>query len=136
MNTYQTAITLLSYREHSRLELQHKLLSRSFDPQEIATVLDKLAEQNLQSDARFVEAYVHMRMNRGYGPLRISAELRERGINNILIQKYLQENAEQWQEIAERILVKKFGATPPQNYAEKVRQIRFLQYRGFNNIIA
>lgn len=136
MNTksslYQSAIHILTYREHSRLELKRKLLAKTADNNEIEILLDKLAELDLQSDERFVQAYIHMRMNRGYGPVRIRAELRERGITAELINRHLNEHDPQWQELACRALIKKFGDDPAQDYAERVRQSRFLQYRGFS----
>ncbi|CAN5460084.1 recombination regulator RecX [soil metagenome] len=128
---YQSAIHILTYREHSRQELKRKLLAKIPDDAEIEILLDKLADLELQSDDRFTQAYIHMRRNRGYGPVRIRAELRERGISAELINSHLNEYDPQWQELAEQAVIKKFGNAPSQDYAERVRQARFLQYRGF-----
>ena len=41
------------------------------------------------SDARFAESFVRVRSERGQGPLRIRAELRERGVTDVLVDEVL-----------------------------------------------
>jgi len=126
-----TALRLLTAREHSRKELQGKLAARGFDPDGIETVLDALAEQGLQSDARFAELYVEGRVRKGNGPLRIRAELRERGIEEVWIDRALEPYAEQWREQIRRVHDQKYGAEPAGDRKEQARRARFLEYRGF-----
>jgi regulatory protein len=33
--------------------------------------------------------------------------------------------------LAREVRLKRFGPTPPENFKERARQMRFLQYRGF-----
>ncbi|VAW48835.1 Regulatory protein RecX, partial [hydrothermal vent metagenome] len=80
-NIRRVAIDLLSRREHSSFELARKLAIRSFDALEIDEVLVKLRDEGLQSDVRFTEAYVYFRIQKGYGPIRIQADLKQRGID-------------------------------------------------------
>ena len=47
---------LLARREHARGELQTKLQRRFADAELVAGVLDDLAAENLQSDARYAES--------------------------------------------------------------------------------
>jgi len=129
--TRQAAENLLARREHSRLELRKKLQLRSLDSASIDAVLKQLETENLLSDERFCECYVRMRMNRGYGPLRIQAELVERGVNESLIAEYLDNDKVFWHQQVQQVRLKKFGEEIPRDNKEKARQIRFLQHRGF-----
>lgn len=127
-----TALGLLANREHSTRQLQDKLLARGYETEEIGPVLEALTREGLLSDARFVEAFVHSRRERGSGPLKIRAELRQRGIEDeVLIAAWLEERDTDWLARAEAVREKKFGPALPTDYREKARQMRFLQYRGF-----
>ncbi|MCU0970226.1 MAG: RecX family transcriptional regulator [Gammaproteobacteria bacterium] len=94
-------------------------------------VLDDLARRGLQSDARFAEQYVAARAARGYGPVRIRAELRERGLDDGLIADHLDERDPVWRERLDAVARKRFGSRAPSDYADRARRARFLEYRGF-----
>ena len=128
----ETAMNLLARREHSTQELHTKLLTRGFADHEITPVLQTLSREGLLSDERFVESFIHSRMARGSGPIKIRAELRQRGVADELIGDWLDARDRVWLEQAERVRCKKFGAALPADYKEKARQARFLQYRGFS----
>ena len=122
---------LLARREHARVELERKLAAAGFDTDIVADVLQRLADEGLQSDRRFVEAFVQSRINQGKGPLRIHADLGQRGIATGLINAVLEETGEDWYALARETRVKKFGRSQPAEFRDKARQMRFLQYRGF-----
>jgi regulatory protein len=124
-------MNLLARREHSQQELQRKLLSKGFESTDIKPVLARLAEQGLLSDARFTEAFINSRLKRGSGPIRIAMELQERGIGDDLVSAYLDERDVQWTQSAVAVRTKRFGPSLPNDFKERVRQMRFLQYRGF-----
>lgn len=126
----QYSVSLLARREHSSLELQRKLLAKGFPEPLIEATLQRLAADKLLSDERFAEAYVQSRMNRGFGPLRIEAELRERGTPADLIKAWVTPNAQHWREQARVTWRKRFGREP-KDYQERARQMRFLQQRGY-----
>ncbi len=71
------------------------------------------------------------RINQGKGPVRIRQELGQRGIGDGAIEAALEEADADWYAMARAIRVKKFGRSLPADFAEKARQMRFLQYRGF-----
>jgi len=127
-----TAMDLLSRREHSRAELSNKLRQRHFDSDEIEAALDQLQSENLQNDQRYAESYVWHRRQKGFGPLRISHELRQRGINDTVADEVMAELEADWFEDMQRQRQKKFGNEIPVDYAEKMKQARFLQNRGFS----
>ncbi len=126
------AMDLLSRREHSRVELANKLRQRTFDSQEIASVLDRLQQEGLQSDRRFCENFIYFRAKKGRGPLRIRQELSQKGVDDALIDEQMDMLELDWQDIMQHERSKKFGAEIPADYKEKMKQARFLQNRGFS----
>lgn len=122
---------MLASREHSASELRIKLLKRGFEAESVERVLAGLADRNLLSEARFVEDYVDARMRKGFGPLRIHAELRERGVDDRLIGSQLDRDEEIWMALLNEVYNKKFGEHPASGRAELARRARFLEYRGF-----
>ena len=128
----ETAMNLLARREHSRRELRDKLLLRGYEDDEITPALQRLSREGLLSDERFAESFIHSRMQRGSGPVKIRAELRQRGVADEIIAGLLDERDCVWLERAEAVRSKKFGAALPVEFKEKARQARFLQYRGFS----
>jgi regulatory protein len=122
---------LLARREHSERELIRKLATRGFDAGLVETTVADLVAENLLSNTRFVESFVYSRFQKGSGPQKIHAELRERGIDDDLIFDSITEYELQWQELVRQVREKKFGISQPQDYKERARQMRFLQQRGF-----
>lgn len=127
------ALRLLARREHSRQELVLKLGARGFQKQDIIEIIDHLADEGLQSDARFAESFTRYRINRGQGPLRIRAELQQRGVSKELITAALNSEDADWLELAEEQRRKRFGQSIPETATEQARQQRFLHYRGFSS---
>ena len=126
-----TALNLLSQREHSQFELQQKLSLRNYSTDIIESVVTRLLKENLLSDARYSESYARMRANKGYGPLRIRQELYERGVAKEIVGEMLSENETDWLDILQRTHDKKFKPSQPDSTAERAKRIRFLQQRGF-----
>ena len=125
------AMDLLSRREHSRRELVQKLTARGVDGQECEQVVDQLAAEGLQNDARFAESFINSRVDRGSGPVKIRHELDQRGVSSELIDTCLLDLAADWSALARSVRQKRFGSEQPVDYKEKARQARFLQQRGF-----
>lgn len=129
----ESAVRLLAMREHSRQELQRKLVQKGFRVQQVEQALQDLSAQNLLSDERFTEAFVASKRERGSGPVKIQAELQQRGIGAELISRFLDTKDPDWLAKAEQVRQKKYGSQPPQDYQEKIQQARFLANRGFNH---
>ena len=125
------AMDLLARREHARAELERKLAAAGFDAEVAAEAVRKLAQEGLQSDHRFVESFVQSRIGQGKGPLRIHADLGQRGVPAGLVDEVLEQLGEDWHARAREARVKKFGRPRPTEFRDKARQMRFLQYRGF-----
>ncbi len=125
------ALLLLARREHSKCELVAKLSRKFANTRQIEQQVDDLEQKNLQSDERFVEAFIHSKKNRGKGPKFIKQELRQRGVSEYLIAAYVYEDDDEWLRIAEQVYRKKFGAVPVSDNGERARRIRFMVSRGF-----
>ena len=132
MSAKSVAVKLLSRREHSAFEIRDKLQKRDFEEQEIAQAISDLKQGGWLSDERYAEAYIRMRQQKGFGPLRIAMELNERGVDERIIDTYLQDVEDSWQQILEQQYLKKYKNRPVEDYSDKAKRIRFLQYRGFH----
>ncbi len=125
-------MNLLARREHSRWELARKLRRRFSDEQLLARELQRLADENLQSDERYAQSYAWQRAGRGYGPLRLRQEMRERGLSDSEIASAFDSDDFDWFALATEAFHKKFGKPGHVELKEKARRIRFMQYRGFS----
>ncbi len=131
MSAKSVAVRLLSRREHSAFEIRDKLHKRDFDEAEIEQTIIELQQGGWLSDERFAEAYIRMRQQKGFGPIRISIELDERGVKENIVENYLQADDESWQQTLEQQYLKKYKNKAIADYSDKAKRIRFLQYRGF-----
>lgn len=129
----RAAMDLLARREHTRRELTEKLLKRFPHTDIVDEQLNRLSTEGLLSDERFVESFVNYRSGSGKGPLRIVQELKQKGVDQALIDVYVDMKDACWLDQAKRVLVKKFGDTAANSPAEKAKRARFLQYRGFTS---
>ena len=105
---------------------------RGYDEASIRTVVEALGKEGLQSDNRYTESYIHNRIAKGYGPVRIVQELREKGIDGELISLQIAKQEPDWLQLAGQARVKRFGHKLPQDVREQAKQSRFLQQRGFS----
>ncbi|WP_297797107.1 regulatory protein RecX [uncultured Marinobacter sp.] len=125
------ALRLLARREHSRQELSLKLRQRKIENGLIEQVLDDYEAEGWLDDDRFADVYARQRMDLGYGPLRILAELQQRGVHRTPACVDEKDDSD-WSEIAIRMRLKRFGGLDiSEDWEEKARQARFLTRRGF-----
>lgn len=130
-NARDSALRLLTRREHSARELKRKLAERGIDAPAATEAIKALASHGLQSDARYADQLVRTRIAQGYGPRRIKAELEQAGLSGEQTQEAMQAAECDWTELAQRVHAKRYGAAPT-NVGEKLRQQRFLFGRGFD----
>ena len=126
----ERALRCLARREHSRLELQRKLVPHAEEPDDIRSLLDDFEKRGWLSEKRLVEQTVHTRRGR-YGVVRILRDLRGKGVSEEAISQTLPQIMESELEAARAVWRKKFG-TLPHNAGERGKQIRFMQGRGFD----
>ena len=133
MSIREHAIALLERREHSQLELKKKLLNKGYKLTKVEALITLLAIEGLQSDERYTEVYVRQRITAGFGPHRILAELKHRGISDSLVYRYLPYDKPFWWEVLSQLCKRKYREQHL-NLTKKnsARLARFLMQRGFD----
>ncbi len=127
------ALNLLARREHGRCELQRKLRQRGHAEQVVEELLDDLAACELQSDRRFAEAYVRYRAAKAYGPLKIGAELGQKGVGRELIDSALNQPEVDWSEILLQWIRRRTGLSDEQHFDQRSADYRRVLRRGFSH---
>ena len=125
----ERALRLLARREHARVELSRKLAPHAKSAEQLAALLDNLAERSLLSDERYVEMRLNARRAR-YGDARLAHELRTQGVAGELVSAALAGGQDELGR-ARQIWQRKFGEQGA-DAAERARQMRFLMNRGFS----
>jgi regulatory protein len=126
------AVEMLARRDFASGELREKLSSQGYDADLAAETVAELAAGGIINDVRFAENFVSYHANRGQGPVRIAADLKALGLPDGTIDVALQAGPD-WRALAREARIRKFGLAGPESWAEKAKQARFLQYRGFSS---
>jgi regulatory protein len=128
-------LRLLARREHSQKELLTKLMQKGFERTDIQPVIDDLAANNWQNDARFAENYARARLRKGYGATAIRYELNQKGIdvaatnlNDVLLTV-----ADNWLDLLTQTYCKKYGEIKPITRQDWAKRTQFLLRRGFSS---
>ena len=131
---YNACLDWLSRREHSAFEVERKLKDRFPDDLSLVPlVIARLQASGLQDDFRFAEMLVRYRASRGQGPIKIRAELKSKGVAQVVVSDVLSRSSFDWSEVASSVIAKKYGepGEMPLTPKERARRQRFLQSRGF-----
>ena len=126
------ALRLLNRRDHCAAELVARLVERGAEAAQAEAVVAKLIAERFLDDARYAEHYVAAHVERGQGPLRISQELTARGMAPGIVEAAVASRDEAWTAHCVALRRRRFGDAVPAEWAERARQARFLQYRGFS----
>lgn len=150
------AFYYLSRREYGKAELKQKLIDKEQDPEKVDALLDEFEEKGYQSDYRTTLMLIRENIRKGRGRGRIKQEFYRKKIampSNIdeLIDmansesdefsEFVDDSADNlvdgidWLKLAVIARTKKYGDDIPIEQKDKARQLRFLQYRGFNTDI-
>ena len=126
------ALRLLNRRDHCAAELAARLVERGAEAAQAEAVVAKLVSERFVDDARYAEHYVAAHAERGQGPLRIAQELAGRGMAPDIVEAAVASRDEAWKARCVALRRRRFGDAVPAEWAERARQARFLQYRGFS----
>jgi len=126
---------LLARREYAVAELENRLMRKWAGAedleQHIAEVISDLQADGALSDTRFAEAYTRMRRNRFTGPLKIRADLRQRGVPETVIAEALQPLEDEWVGLAMAWLGQQ--TREPLDFSARAKYYRRLINRGFSH---
>ena len=123
------AFAVLARKEYSKADLIEKLATWAQDRDEVLTLVEELSANHYQSDQRVAEMTVRSQVRKGKGPNRIKLALRAKHLDKELVREDIAEI--DWYEQAYQLKVKKYGTDVSKDPKIKAKQIRFLQYRGF-----
>jgi regulatory protein len=132
-NIKKDCLHLLTRRDHSRKEIQHKMADKGYESSQVSAVIDDLARQSWQDDTRYAESYARMRSHKGFGPVRIAYELKQQGIEAHTVDKVLQATSDNWLNLMEQAYNKKYPEPLAMDINERAKRIRFLLQRGFSS---
>ena len=123
------AIRWLARREHSRSELEQKLLAKGWEKSKVREALDELTTLGYLSDARYAHALTAQKAGR-YSRRGIVAELKSKGVGSREIEDALAQASLDDEAALTALWQRRYGRAPV-NERDKARQVRFLQSRGF-----
>jgi len=132
------AYKFLGYRPRSEAEVRAKLARLGFPQKIIETTLEKLRSLDFLNDEAFARNWAQTRTeSRGYGPLRIERELREKGIAKSVIAQVVREafGLEQGREQARKLVEKRFKGKDLRDRKILHRAVGFLQRRGYRDSV-
>ncbi len=125
-NAYDKALELLVRREYSAYELEQKLNRKGYKEEDVKNALTKLKDKGVQSDLRFSEAFVQARIAQGKGSVLIEKQLYMHKIFDYDFSRH------DFKTLAYSAHIKKYGKVTFKDYKQKLKQMRFLQMRGFS----
>lgn len=125
---------LLKYRPRSENELGQRLKQKGFPGEVVSAVVRFLKEKKYIDDEAFAKAWAAWRREKGFGPRRISRELKLKGVSSGIISRQLagavkEDSEEEAVYQAARIKLATYANLPE----EKIRQrlYGYLLRRGF-----
>ena len=125
-------MALLARRDFASGELAARLLADGYPGEAVTAVVAELTMGRILDDSRFATQYVAYHAERGQGPRRIAVDLAKRGVDPPRIEAALAAGPD-WAARAREVRIRRFGLAAPETWAEKAKQGRFLQYRGFSS---
>ncbi|ENM5842233.1 recombination regulator RecX [Vibrio mimicus] len=128
----QSALQLLSRRDHSEYELQQKLALKGHQTEVIDEVVKYCLELGYLSDVRYAASQTRQMVHKGYGEQRLRQQLKEKRVAEDVIEQVLAEQTIDWFELAKEVAHKKFKSGISLERSQYAKQVRYLQYRGFN----
>ena len=121
---------LLAKRDYSQGELLKKLLPLAANPEEVEALLEELMMRDYQSDQRVAEQTLHSQLRQGKGLAQIQHKLKQKQLDPELVATEIADV--DWLAQAYALKCRKFGTAVETDPKQKAKQLRFLQYRGFD----
>lgn len=127
---FDTALRLLSRRDHSKVELKRKLALRGYDENEVTDAIGR-AERYIRDDER-LKSRMRLLIHKGAGEKRLLAEASVLGVSLTRAQltEFLEAENLSFSDALERLIDKKIRAPRTLNRKEYERLMRFLVSKG------
>lgn len=132
---FERALAAINRRERSTAEIVAWLADRDYGPEQIEAAVCRLIEEGLLDDERFARLYAEdKRELSGWGPERIAAGLRERGIDRHLVERACSDGHEEQVERAAVLLAERRAQLDDDRARE--RALGLLNRRGYDYEVA
>jgi len=135
----ETAFRMLGRRDHTRRELTLKLHRKGFGRQVVDSAILRCRELGYLDDEKTARIMADRPAGKGYGPLRIRQALKQKGLDEALVEKAMAAGNTEKDQVhaARKVLQKKASRLNRESDPWKRRQIayRFLSGRGFPSSI-
>jgi regulatory protein len=129
-DAFEVAVAAIGRRERSIAELAGWLAERGYPEHEVTGAVDRLVECGMLDDERFARMFADdKRELAGWGPERIAAALRERGLEGGLIEEVCADGHDRQVERAAGLLGER-GMTLDDD-RDRDRALGFLTRRGY-----
>jgi regulatory protein len=131
-----TAVRILTHRDHSKYELKQKLQQRGFASEVIEAVILECQRLNYIDDKRTARVYISQLKRKRFGIRHIRMALKKKRLYAAAIEDFLLENYAKIEERqnADKLMEKKMKTFDREEDLKKRRDkiYRFLYSRGFN----
>jgi regulatory protein len=124
-----------AFQERSIFETKQKLIRLGVDRRYWDTLIAILQTSNFINEERFVELFIRSKINqRSWGPLKITLELKKRGIESALIEQFSYLfNPDNQNEMLTNLLKKKLKTIQSDEIGkQREKLIRFGVSKGYN----
>jgi len=132
LSSKEAAIQLLSRRDHGEYEMYQKLSLKGYEDNVIQEAINFCLDNNYLDDLRYAKSQVRQHVYKGHGERRIRQELNQKRVSESVIEKAMEEEPQDWFELAKSAAEKKFKGIKAKDQKEYAKQVRFLQYRGYS----
>ena len=129
----ERALRLINYRDRTSSEIRRRLIGSDFPEKAVEEVVDQLSRAGLLDDGKFSRDWVKSRTaSKPMGRLRLSHELRARGVEPKLVEEALESlDNETERQLAHSLASRKLDKMDAGDPSTKTRLVSFLRRRGF-----
>jgi len=124
------AFRMLARRAQSEAEIAERLAAHGASRTTVGKVLGRLRSLGYIDDEKLAAEWTDRWKERGFGLLRIQAELRRSGIDEAIVERVSVDDREE-RARAKQLLARKFPAAELRDRRGMARAARFLAGRGF-----
>ncbi|CAH8210730.1 Regulatory protein RecX [Vibrio aestuarianus] len=124
----ESALQLLSRRDHGEYELYQKLLLKGFEIEKVDEAMTYCREHQYLDDLRYAKSQVRQHVAKGHGERRICQELNQKRVSSEIVEQALEQEPQDWFELAKAAAEK--NSENLRQKAQKNMQNKF----GFCNI--
>lgn len=132
MSSKDYAIKLLGFCDRSEKEIREKILKKGYSETECEEAIAFCREYGYIDDGRFAEHFVHdATALKKYGKTRIRAQLRQKGVDEAVIEEALA-NVDGEREMLKEELQRRFGGLDLTDKKVKNKVFGYFARRGFS----